>query len=238
MTMKSKKEQSIQLALTSFSVVDSSNLLCPSTPLSDFLSGHLMRQKGRDKGSSYLTYLNAAWFFKKRELQGFKPPRKRATIAEDKTKYDVSSVTLPGEEDLKVPVYDTCDEVRRKIRNHMRDPMVTQAGFIRDIAKAAYPNGEKKPSSKTMHDFLGKKGRMAGNTSGVFYAAYVFFEKLRVRDEKSKTQFREEMEKAWGRDGVDIVRGSHLGVLCTADRRPVEDEYGRLRAVPISHLRR
>lgn len=72
----------------------------------------------------------------------------------------------------------------------------------------------------------------------MFYAAYVFFEKLRVRDEKPRTQFREEMEKVWGRDGVDIVRGSHLGVLCTADRRPVEDEYGRLRAVPLSHLRR
>lgn len=175
-----------------------------------------MRQRGRDKGSSSLTYINAARFFKKRELQGFKPPRKKvkeATTAEDKSKYDVSSVTLPGEENLEVPVYDTCDEVRRKIRNHMRDPMVTQAGFLRDIAKAAYPNGERKPSSKTMNDLLGKKGRMAGNTSGVFYAAYVFFEKLRVRDGKPKTQFREEMEEAWGMDGVDVEYGSHFGRL-------------------------
>lgn len=116
----------------------------------------------------------------------------------------------------------------------MRDPMVTQAGLVRDIAKAAYPNGEKKPSSKTMNDFLGKKGVMAGNTSGVFYAAYVFFEKLRVRNEKPKTQFREEMEKAWGSEGVDIVRGSHLGVWSPPDRIPTRNEYGRRIFAPVS----
>lgn len=56
-----------------------------------------------------------------------------------------------------------------------------------------------------MDDYLGKKGRMAGNTSDVFYAAYFFFKKLRVRDEKPKTQFWKEVEKAWERGMVLVL---------------------------------
>lgn len=38
---------------------------------------------------------------------------------------------------------------------------------------------------------------MAGNTSAAFYRAYVFFEKMRVKEKKPKSQHRLGMEDAW-----------------------------------------
>lgn len=46
---------------------------------------------------------------------------------------DFLQVHLDGEEDDKVPIYDTCADVRRKIPAHLRDPGVTQAQFCRDL---------------------------------------------------------------------------------------------------------
>jgi hypothetical protein len=45
-----------------------------------------------------------------------------------------------------------------------------------------------------LNEFLGKKGLNLGNLSSIFYTSYVFFEKMRIRDSKPKTAFREEME--------------------------------------------
>ncbi|THC94839.1 hypothetical protein EYZ11_005675 [Aspergillus tanneri] len=155
-----------------------------------------MKHWGPDKGLGSATYGNASRFFKKRELQGIKPPRKkRATKTADPLKYDVSGVHLDGDEDQDVPVYDTCDELRKKIQAHLRDPENTQAQLLRDMAKAAKLEEGRKLSSKSLGDFLMKKGPIAGTQSIIFYAGYVFFEKLRIRDGKSKSKFREEMEE-------------------------------------------
>jgi hypothetical protein len=46
-----------------------------------------------------------------------KPPKKkRSTKAVDDMKMDVSNIHLDSEEHEDVPVYDTCDKVRKKIR--------------------------------------------------------------------------------------------------------------------------
>jgi hypothetical protein len=194
-----------------------------------------MGQNGPDKGSGSCVYVNAFQFFKKRELQGIKAPKKkRVTKAEEEEKNDVSNIHLDGESDVDVPVYDTCDEARKKISAYLRESGVTQAGFLREIAKT-YPDG-KKIQSKVLNDFLNKKGPNAGNTSSVFYASYVLFEKMRVRDGKPKSKFREEMEKIWngtnnwedGKPGFDVKRSSHRGYLCSAGTRPHEDKYGRV----------
>jgi hypothetical protein len=191
-------------------------------------------QNGRDKGSGSSTYINAARFFKKRELQGIKPPRKKRATKESQRKiaekYDVSGIHLDGESDQSVPVWDTCDVVRKKIMVHLRDPDVTKAQFLRDIAKAAYPGTDKKLNANLLDGFLSKRGANAGNTSSVFYAAYVFFEKLRIRDNKPKTKFREEMEAVWGHEGgFDRVTPVHTGVWITKGERPYVDKYGMLR---------
>jgi hypothetical protein len=132
-----------------------------------------MGQSGRDKGSGSDTYIEAFKFFKKRELQGIKAPKKKVKKAEEAVKNDVSAIQLEGEAEGNVPVFDSCDEVRRKISAYLREPGVTQAGFLREIAKT-YGDG-RKIQSKLLNDFLGKRGASAGNTSSVFYSSYVFF---------------------------------------------------------------
>lgn len=175
---------------------------------------------GHNKGFGSATYVNTARFFKKRELQGFKPPRKKAqrrTTAKgadkQENKFDVSGVSFPGDDEAKVPVYETCDVVWRKINAYTRDLHVTQMGFVQDITRAAYPQGQKK-TSKTMNNFKWKKGPRTGNTSAVFYAAYVFFEKLHIRDVRPKAKFWEEMENVWKKEnGFDVEYPNQQGTL-------------------------
>ncbi|RAL63328.1 hypothetical protein DID88_003753 [Monilinia fructigena] len=190
--------------------------------------GSFMGQNGKSKGDKSNVYYNAFAFFKKRELQGVKPPKKaKVSKAEEEKKFDVSAIKLDGEFTTSVPIYDTCDEVRKKISAYLREPGVTQAAFLREIAKT-YPE-EKKIHSKILNDFLGKKGPTAGNTSSAYYASYVFFEKIRIRDGKPKSKHREEMEKQWASSGgVDTKLPSSLGILCQVGERPVEDKYGKI----------
>lgn len=194
-----------------------------------------LRQNGQMKGAESNTYASAHRFFAKRELQGIKEPKKKAATSkkakkEAEQKFDVSGIHLDGEEDVEVEIYDTCDVVRRKIRAHLRDPAVTQAGFLRDIAKTYPASMNKKIAAKSLNDFLSKSGANVGNTSSVFYAAYVFFEKLRIRDGKPKTKFREEMEDIWeARGGFDTETPWHAPVICHVDSHPYIDEYGRFR---------
>ena len=68
---------------------------------------------------------NAFVFFKKRGLQGKKQPKKEVKKEDEEKKNDVSGIKLDSEPDGQVPVYDTCDEVRRKIRASLTDPNVT-----------------------------------------------------------------------------------------------------------------
>lgn len=199
-----------------------------------------MGQSGANEGANSMVYQNAFVFFKHRELNGIKAPKKKVKKKvkkedEDKTT-DVSGVHLEGEEEGEVPVYATCDVVRKKIREYLTNPSVTQAGFCREISKT-YTDG-KKVTGATLSAFLGKKGPTAGNTSGAFYASYVFFEKIRIRDGKNKTQFREEMEDIYDgcqpygnpNPGMDLkTLASNQRYIVSRDVRPYEDKYGQVR---------
>lgn len=189
--------------------------------------GTFMGQSGPYKGSGSSVYVNAFAFFKHRELNGIKPLKKKVKKEDEVKQNDVSAIVLDGEAEGEVKVYDTCDEVRKKIRAYLAGPSVTQAGFLREIAKT-YGN-DRKIQSKSLNDFLGKKGPMAGNTNTVFYSSYVFFEKLRIRDGKPKSKFRLEMEGVW-KSGVD-VKNRNDGKYWTVSGGavPYEDKYGRVR---------
>jgi hypothetical protein len=199
--------------------------------------GAFMGQSGPYKGSGSSVYGNAFAFFKHRELNGIKAPKKKVKKEDEAKQNDVSGIKLDGEEEQEVEVYDSCDEVRKKIRAYLASPSVTQAGFLREIAKTF--GADKKIQSKSLNDFLGKKGPMAGNTSSVYYASYVFFEKLRIRDGKPKSKHRLEMEKVWdgtepfgsGKAGVDVkTLLSNQSYICSVDGpAPYMDEYGRVR---------
>ncbi|KAK8091424.1 hypothetical protein PG997_001785 [Apiospora hydei] len=117
---------------------------------------------------------------------------------------DISGIHLPGEDTDEVPVYDTCDMVREKIDAHLlAHKGLTQAQFCRDI----YAHGLKPPTRckgiqpKQLSDFRHKQGSNAGATSSVFYAAYVYFEKIRLAQGAPKSAHRLEMERRWGSEG-------------------------------------
>jgi len=117
---------------------------------------------------------------------------------------DLSTVTLDGEDTDTVLIFDSCDEVRRKINVHMKNPGVTQAQFCRDIL--AQMKAPKKPNNiqgSQLARFRGMNGPEAGAASVVFYGAYVFFEKIRIKEGKPKSKHRLVMEKMWGPEGFE-----------------------------------
>lgn len=102
--------------------------------LSSFLA-----QNGPMKGAESLSYGNAWEFFKKRELAGVKAPKKpKATATASGSNAaaqmpDISGISLPGEGSNDVQVYETCDDIRKKINAHLVKPGITQASFCRDL---------------------------------------------------------------------------------------------------------
>lgn len=141
---------------------------------------------------------------------------------------DVSSVSLPHEETGDVPVYETCDMVRRKLRAFLKKPDIQQASFLREIAKTweNCAGGPRRLQAAQLNRFLAMAGPVAGNTSGVYYAAYVFFEKLRLRDGKPKSADRLEMERQH-RGGVNTTEvRNHCWLL--AGETAQHDKYGNL----------
>lgn len=189
--------------------------------------GSFMKMKGPMKGIDNSTMSGAYRFFKKREKEGKAMPKKRKTAAAQTI--DLSEIHLEGEEEDAVEVFDSCDEIRRKISAHLRKPGVIQAQLLKDLA-AQFKTRDVKLQSKQLNDFRGKKGADAGNTSAIFYSAYVFFEKLRIKEGKPKNKHRLEMEKIWGpRGGFDIKHASHnRGVWVMKGEVPVMDQYGQI----------
>ncbi len=180
---------------------------------------------GQDGPFSGAGCYGAAWqYFKKREGAGVElsvkkqkinpvsqgAPKAAATIgpkaaaAAAAAAFDVSGIVLPGEEYDDVPVFDTCTEIRRKINAHLKKPGATQAQLCRDMSAQLYDNCPPKGlQSSQLATFRKGKGVRSGAKSAVFYAAYVFFEKLRIKEGKPKSKHRLSMEEEWGEDGMD-----------------------------------
>lgn len=188
--------------------------------------GNFMRCSGPWHGLDNSTMSGAYRFFKKREAQGIIIPKKRRTKT---SAVDLSGIHLEGEEIDSVPVYDTCDEIRRKISAYLRKPGITQAQLLKEFA-AQFKTIDVKLQSKQLNDFRGKSGADSGNTSRVFYGAYVYFEKLRIKEGKPKSKHRMDMERIWAHsNGFDTKRASHnKGFICRKDEIPVMDQYGSI----------
>lgn len=136
-------------------------------------------QNGAMKGAGSATYDEAWGLFKKREIAGLKMPTvkkaKTAAAANGNVKatappLDLSGILISGEASDSVPVYDSCDEIRKKINAHLAKPGVTQAQFCRDLAAQLHLS-ERKISSNQLTVFRNKKGPWAGNTSIVFVSS-------------------------------------------------------------------
>ncbi|KAI1865723.1 hypothetical protein JX265_008046 [Neoarthrinium moseri] len=117
---------------------------------------------------------------------------------------ELTSIHLDGEIDENVKIYDTCDDVRRKITGHVKDS--TQAAFARELSQMM-------PHTRINATHVGRfqkmKGPRAGGHNPVFYAAYVYFEKLRIKQGKKKSAKREQMEEHWEEKGGFPREGSH-----------------------------
>ncbi|KAL7621079.1 hypothetical protein AAE478_008391 [Parahypoxylon ruwenzoriense] len=147
---------------------------------------------------------------------------------------DISQIQLELEETDEVEVYDTCDEIRRKISAHLRQPGVTQAQFCRDLYAQLREPRCAGIQSKQLADFRRKKGPRAGSTSSVFYAAYVYFEKLRLARGKPKSAHREAMEDIWEcQGGFDREHDGRHAFVMSANSTPVMDQYGRVFGMPF-----
>lgn len=208
---------------------------CSPTAVNRFLE-----KTGLTGGIDSDVYDRAWAWFKQRELAGLTMPADTPSASKKKAKItatrpstaDLNSIHLPGEETDSVPVFETCDVIRRKITAHLKTPGMTQAQFCRDLHAQLKMPGCKSIQSKMLNDFRGKKGAVAGCTSSVYYAAYVYFEKLRIAEGKPKSKHRLEMEKIYPQ-GAERERDGRHGYWARADETIVQDEYGR-----VSVLRR
>jgi len=122
-----------------------------------------MKLRGPKKGIENQTMKAAYPFFKKRELAGIKIPEENVVSLEDreKDKWDVSGIHLDGEEEERVPVYETCADIRRKIKAHLSEAPTTKAEFLREVCKA-FPSDPKKTIKQSQMELPGVQWRDAG----------------------------------------------------------------------------
>ncbi|KAL2058676.1 hypothetical protein ABVK25_001406 [Lepraria finkii] len=135
-----------------------------------------MKLKGPHAGDGNYTYEAAFRFFERRKKSGIKgPTKKKVKKGKESGTPHVAGVKLEGEEDEYVPVYNICDIVYCEIAAYLRDPEVTQAAFLGKLAKML-SDPMANFQSEQLKDFQCKKGPLEGNSSRIYYTAYVFFE--------------------------------------------------------------
>ncbi|KZV61164.1 hypothetical protein PENSPDRAFT_693643 [Peniophora sp. CONT] len=137
---------------------------------------------------------------------------------------EIFAVELDGEEDESVEMYDTCDEIRKKIDIHLTMTGQTKAAFLRDIARAGWPQNPPKIQSKQLSDFLDKDGPTSGSLSRVYYGAYCYFEKKRIAEGKEKSAHRLGMEDEWSNG---MVREREQMYIVSVGREIYMSEYGK-----------
>ncbi|KAF7888421.1 uncharacterized protein EAF02_002962 [Botrytis sinoallii] len=157
-----------------------------------------MNKSGYDKGSGSNVYYNAVAFFKKRVLKkSMKPvlpsppllPHSKERLSKPAGPYDVSGIELEGEDTESVLIYDSCHEIRKKIKTFLQNVSSNKSAFCRELAKI-FPDG-REVLTKTLNNFMKQKDPH-GNKSPDYY---VFFEKTLILDGKPKSQDRENSEK-------------------------------------------
>lgn len=137
-----------------------------------------------------------------------------------------------------MPVYETCDSMRRQIRTLLKKDGVTQAAYLRAIAKCM--PGEPSIQPRVLRDsgFLSHRGPAIGCKSLAFDGSYVVFEKRRINKGKPKSKFRQEMEQVHGDKGMDIEHDPRTSRLILHDtylgsQDAFRDKYGKLHMTPL-----
>jgi hypothetical protein len=145
-------------------------------------------------------------------------------LAIDPSPAELSDIHLDGEIDEDVKIYDTCDDVRKKVNEHLKTS--SQAAFARELSEMLPVT---KINASHVSRFVKMKGPMAGGHNPVFYGAYLYFEKLRIKQGKKKSAKREKMEDHWASQGGFPREGSHNTYLtCRTGESWKIDALGRL----------
>ncbi|ETP35243.1 hypothetical protein F442_16522 [Phytophthora nicotianae P10297] len=146
----------------------------------------------------------------KAKLKTLKPQDRKWKATEEKEKKTkkletgdellnkIQEVELPDmEEDGNVPVYDDCDEIRKKINFFfLVEKIVTKAAFLRALGDV---------NSNSLRSFMNlKRGAGSGAANVVYRTAYIFFEKKRILEGGKKTKKRLDNEKTQGRQGFPL----------------------------------
>lgn len=109
---------------------------------------------------------------------------------------EVEKARLRGEKKADVPVYDSCDEVRAKIAAYLGRPDSPTPHYFCDMLHTLLKVTVSKGFETTqLRDFMAKEGPEAGAGALLYYAAYIFFEKLRIAEGRPKSDHRLEMER-------------------------------------------
>ncbi|TMW68913.1 hypothetical protein Poli38472_001069 [Pythium oligandrum] len=132
------------------------------------------------------TFKNALFFFrkldKKREkiMAQLAPPRVEKNPVTQALFEKIRAVELQE----PVYIYDDCDTLRRKINELIKSKRVSQAALLRELDV----------SSNSLRRFLATWGPREGCTNCTYYAAYCFFEKMRIAENQPKSEKRLENE--------------------------------------------
>ncbi|TID20722.1 hypothetical protein E6O75_ATG05486 [Venturia nashicola] len=225
-------------------VIEFANLIGVSTPA----YYRFMGQNGPQKGAGSETYTSALQYFQKYEAMGMPiPTSKKARSERSVSTVSASSspsvtsttaipcaadiatahatITLDGEYSDSVSVYDTCDDIRRKINAYLQKSPEPQASFLRTLM-SQYHTQTKTIQSVQLQRFRNMAGPDAGNTNPVYYAAYVFFEKERMRTDKAKSEGRKKMEAIYP-SGMGTDRPVRKGIWTTGNSNVTKNKYGQ-----------
>jgi hypothetical protein len=123
--------------------------------------------------------------------------------------------------DVNGPVYDSCNEVRRKIRALLRKGETSIAAFLRELGGV---------NSNSYRQFMQMKDPMQGSGNRIYPAAYHFFERRRLAEGKPKSKLRQESEAAFQHGHRLQPTSGRAWVL--AGSVPVIDRIGRVSVVP------
>lgn len=127
---------------------------------------------------------------KPRPMSGSGGPSGSTKKGKEKTSLYSSwkDVTLEGEDEGEVPLYDDCNDVRRKIRVLMKTPGWKVTQWLKDIGGI---------NSNSYGRFMKDSGATCGATNGTYVAAYIYFEKVRIFEGKKKSAKRLRMEEEY-----------------------------------------
>ncbi|OJT11055.1 hypothetical protein TRAPUB_12426 [Trametes pubescens] len=105
--------------------------------------------------------------------------KKGKTADEPKKKW--FEIKLEGEEEGDLKIYDDCNDIRRKIKALQKQPDFKVTHWLQAIGNI---------NNNSYQRFMKASGPTGGASNGTYYAAYVYFEKVRIAEGKKKTPKR------------------------------------------------